>query len=144
VAFQVCTVLGRGVCTLPQQVQAQQLILVSSTPNTVGQNPMAMLVDPTNSFLYILCNQSSQVYGFKIAGSVGTLSSLTPANQPTGAQPVAMAIHNNYNAMGEFIYTSNQVGSSITGFSVNQTTGAMSSAGTTIFLQGQPSGVAAR
>jgi hypothetical protein len=144
VAFQVCTVLGRGVCTLPQQVQAQQLILVSSTPNSVGQNPMAMLVDPTNSFLYVLCNQSSQVYGFKIAGSVGTLSSLTPANQPTGAQPVAMAIHNNYNAMGEFIFTSNQVGSSITGFTVNQTTGAMSSAGTTIFLQGQPSGVAAR
>jgi len=144
VVFQVCTVLGRGVCTLPQQVQAQQLIPVSSTPNTIGQTPVAMLVDPTNSFLYVLCYQSSQVYGFKIAGSVGTLSNLTPANQPTGAQPVAMAIHNNYNASGEFIYTSNQAGSSITGFSVNQTTGTMSGAGTTIFLQGQPSGLAAK
>jgi len=55
-----------------------------------------------------------------------------------------MAIHNNYNASGEFIYTSNQAGSSITGFSVNQTTGTMSGAGTTIFLQGQPSGLAAK
>jgi 6-phosphogluconolactonase (cycloisomerase 2 family) len=144
VAFQVCTVLGRGVCTLPQQVQAQQLILVSSNPNTVGQNPVAMLVDPTNSFLYVLCNVTSNVYGFKIAGSVGTLSALTPANQPTGAQPVAMAIQNNYNNSGEFIYTSNQAGSSITGFSVNQTTGSISGAGTTIFLLGQPSGLAAR
>jgi len=144
VVFQVCTVLGRGVCTLPQQVQAQQLILASSTPSGVGQTPVAMLVDPTNSFLYVLCYQSSQVYGFKIAGSVGTLSALTPANQPTGTQPVAMAIHNNYNASGEFIYTSNQAGSSLTGFSVNQTTGSISGAGTTIFLQGQPSGLAAR
>jgi Lactonase, 7-bladed beta-propeller len=144
VVFQVCTVLGRGVCTLPQQVQAQQLILASTTPTGVGQNPVSMLVDPTNSFLYVLCNQSSQVYGFKIAGTVGTLSALTPANQPTGTQPVAMAIHNNYNASGEFIYTSNQVGSSLTGFSVNQTTGSMTGAGTTIFLQGQPSGLAAR
>jgi 6-phosphogluconolactonase (cycloisomerase 2 family) len=144
VVYQVCTVLGRGVCTLPQQVQQQQLVLASSAPSGVGQNPVAMLVDPTNSFLYVLCNGTSQVYGFKIAGSVGTLSTLTPANLPTGAQPVAMAIQGNYNGMGEFIYTSNQVGSSITGFSVNQTTGTMSGAGTTIFLLGQPSGLAAK
>jgi hypothetical protein len=150
--FQVCTVLGRGPCTLPAQVQQQQLLPVGS-PVAVGQNPVAMLVDPTNSFLYVTCSGSTsgvggtgtgQVNGFKIAGGVGTLSTLTPANLPTGAQPVAMAIHGNYNGSGEFIYTSNQAASSITGFSVDATTGTMSGAGTTIFLLGQPSGLAAR
>ena len=145
-SFLVCTTVGAqgslNSCT-PTQVASEQLIPLG-TPNAAGQNPIAMLVDPTNSFLYVASNQSNQLFAFSIAVETGILSPLVPASQPTGAQPVALAIHTNFNNSGEYLFTSNYGSNSLTGFSVGVTTGGISSPSTTLFLPGQPHGLAVK
>ena len=146
--FLVCTVLGsqgnnNNNCTA-QEVAASQLISVG-TPSGAGNTPAAMVVDPTNSFLYVLSSGSNQLFAFQIATETGVLSPLSPASQPTGGSPVALALQTSFNALDNFIYTSNSTGESITGFAASTTTGSMStSASTTLFTPGLPSGMAAR
>jgi len=146
-AFQICTVVGsqgNGVTCTQQQVQSEELIAVG-TPSAAGKNPLAMLVDPTNNFLYVASNGSSQVFAFQVATGTGLLSPLSPASGPTGAQPVALAMQTNFNATSNFIYTSNQGGESITGFTVSTTTGALNpNPTTTLFSPGLPSAMAAK
>lgn len=146
-AFQLCTVVGTQgnsstSCT-QTQVQNNQLISIG-TPSAAGQQPIAMVVDPSNSFLYVASYASSQIFAFHIATGTGLLSALAPASEPTGAQPVALAMHGNYNVSGEFLYTSNNNGQSITEFSFGAFTGALGNGNTVLFLPGQPYGMAAK
>jgi Lactonase, 7-bladed beta-propeller len=148
--FQVCTVVGNAGCN--QQDVADNLMtpLVQScsqppcnpvAPTAVGQNPIAMVVDPTNSFLYALSSGSNQVWGFRIGTSAGTLTAQTTANQPTGAFPVSMALHPSVNNTGQFLYTSNSASANITGFTLSTTAGTMSSP-ITVIAPSTPSGIA--
>src|SRR5208337_142358 len=150
--FQVCTVVGDGNCT---QQQVQQSLMSPLTtcpqlscevpPTSAGQSPVAMVVDPTNSFLYVVAQGTSQVFGFKIDKGAGTLTALSPANYPTGsgAQPGALALHPSVNNTGQFLYVSNNRSSNIMGFALSTTSGSMSSPVTVNTLSG-PSGMAAR
>jgi len=105
-----------------------------------------MLVDPTNSFLYVVSEGSNQVFAFRISPSVGTLTALSPANQPTGSAPVSMAMHPTVyvdgNYTGQFLYVSNSGSNNITGFTLSTTSGAMSNPISVIAPAG-PSGIAA-
>lgn len=139
--FQLCTQVGQ-VCS-QQMVSAEQLAPVGS-PASIGQNPRAMQADPTNSFLYVACTGANTVYGFQMTKGTGVLTTLTPPSQPTGGSPVALAMHPNYNAGAQFLYVSNNTGSSITGFNVAVTTGSLTSPLTVIFSPGAPSGIAGR
>ncbi|MFZ1919124.1 MAG: beta-propeller fold lactonase family protein [Terriglobales bacterium] len=145
--FQICTVVGQGsgvnTCN-PQEVAVNQLIPVG-TPSAAGNTPAAMVVDPTNSFLYVVSSGSNQLFAFQISTGTGVLSPLSPANQPTGATPVALAMQTSFDALDNFLYTSNSTGESITGFAASATTGQLStSSSTTLFTPGLPSGMAAR
>jgi len=148
--FQVCTVVN-AVCTA-QDVGSNLMFPLATCsqgscndvpPTSAGSNPVAMLVDPTNNFLYVVSQGSNQVFGFRIDTTAGTLSALTPANQPTGSQPVAMAMHPSVNNTGQFLYTSNSNSDNITGFTLSTTSGSMSSP-ITVVAPAAPSGMAAR
>src|SRR5258708_2820219 len=132
--FQVCTVINT-VCTAQDLTK---LVPVGSH-TSVGQNPVGMVVDPTNNFLYVVNEVSSNVYGFRIGTTAGTLTPLTPANLQTGSQPVAMAMHSS----GKFLYTSNNASSNISAFTVSTTSGTMSSLAIVNSPSG-PRGMAAR
>jgi hypothetical protein len=132
--FQVCPV-GNASC------QTNQLVPVGKS-TSLGQNPVAMLVDPTNSFLYVACYISNQIYGYRINTTAGTLTSLSPPNQPTGSEPVSMAMHPSVSDTGEFLYISNTASGTITGFTVSTTSGAMSSP-ISVIAPAAPSGIAA-
>src|SRR5260370_16898889 len=80
-----------------------------------------MVVDPTNKFLYVVNELSSNVYGFLINTTAGTLTALSPANLSTGSQPVALGMHSS----GGFLYTSNKNQSSISAFPVSTPTGPL-------------------
>src|ERR1700694_849754 len=136
--FQMCTAVGNGGCT---QLDVTNALLkpVGTSPISVGQNPVAMLVDPTNNFLYVVNEVSSNVYGFRINTTAGTLTPLNPANLSTGTQPVAMAMH----STGKFLYTSNSGSSNISGFTVSTTSGSMSTL-PAVNAPAAPSGMAAR
>ncbi len=150
--FQVCTVVDDGNCT---QQQVQQSLMSPLTtcpqlscqvpPTSAGQSPVAMVVDPTNSFLYVVAQGTSQVFGFEIDKGAGTLTALSPASYPTGsgAQPGALALHPSVDNTGQFLYVSNSNSSNIMGFALNTTSGSMSSPITVDSLP-TPSGMAAR
>jgi 6-phosphogluconolactonase (cycloisomerase 2 family) len=135
--FQVCTV-ENAVCNT---VNLNDLVPVGE-PTSLGQNPVAMLVDPTNSFLYVTCYVSNQIYGYRINPTAGTLTAQSPAYEPTGSGPVSMAMHPSISDTGQFIYTSNTASSNITGFAVSTTTGSMSNP-ITVIAPAAPSGMAA-
>jgi DNA-binding beta-propeller fold protein YncE len=135
--FQMCTTVGTQ-CG-QQDVTAALLRPMGTSPTSVGQNPVGMVVDPTNRFLYVVCEVQNAVYGFLIGTTAGTLTALSPPNLPTGLQPVALAMHSS----GEFLYTSNSNASNISGFTVSTTSGSMSSP-ITVTSPAGPSGMAAR
>jgi hypothetical protein len=149
--FQVCTVVGNNGCTLqdvqnnlmtPLETCTQQCTPVP--PSSAGQTPVAMVVDPTNNFLYVASEGSSQVFGFKINTTAGTLSGLSPnPNLPTGSRPVALALHPSVKNTGQFLYTSNSASSNISGFTLSTTSGVMNSL-PTVATPAAPSGMTAR
>jgi 6-phosphogluconolactonase (cycloisomerase 2 family) len=139
--FELCTQVNQ-VCS-QTEVNAEQLAS-TGPPASIGINPTAMIADSTNSFLYIACTGSNSVFAFHMTTGTGQLQSLTPASRSTGGSPVALAMHPNYNAGAEFLYVSNNTGSSVTGFSVAVTTGALGTPNTVTFPPGSPSGIAGR
>ena len=146
--FALCTVVGsqgNGGNNCTQQQVNSNLLIPVGTPSAAGKNPAAMVVDPTNGFLYVVSSGSNQLFAFQISTGTGTLNPLSPANQPTGGTPVALAMQTSFDALNNFIYTSNSAGESITGFAAGATTGQLStSTSTTLFTPGLPSGMAAR
>jgi len=140
-AFQLCAIVN---ATCSQQDVDNDLLLPVGATQSIGQNPVAMVVDPNNTFLFVACEGSNAVHGFRITTSTGGLTVLSPATQPTGSMPVAMAIRSNKDLTAEFLYVSNNLSSNITGFSVGATTGAMSNPITVTFTPGAPAGMAAR
>jgi 6-phosphogluconolactonase (cycloisomerase 2 family) len=131
--FQLCTVAS-AVCT-SQDVSNFKLLSVGS-PSSVGSNPVAIVVDPTKSFLYVISKNSSQVFGFRINATEGTLSALDPASLSTGFEPQAIAVHSS----GLFLFVSNNGSSNISSYLLNTTSGAMSSP-LTITSLGNPAGL---
>ena len=138
-AFQMCTQVGSAGCA-QQDVTAALLKPVGTT--STGQNPVAMAVDPTNSFLYVVCYIQNAVYGYSI-GTTGTLTALSTPYQQTGLQPVALALHPSVNNTGQFLYTSNSGQNNISGFALSTTNGSMSSL-PTVVTPAAPSGMAVR
>ena len=137
-AFQLCTVAGIAGCTQSDVINAR-LLPVGTSPTSTGQNPVGMVVDPTNNFLYVVCEVQNAVYGYRIFSTTGVLSVQSPANQQTGSQPVALAIHSS----GKFLYTSNSNANNISGFTLSTTSGSMSALNPVNSPAG-PSGMAAR
>jgi hypothetical protein len=148
--FLLCTVVGNGGCKLqdvqnnllaPLQEQCAQPPCKTVPPTVVGQNPLALVVDPTNNFLYVASEGANTVYGFRINTSAGTLAALAPANQPTGSQPLSMALHPSVNNTGQFLYISNSASDNISGFTLSTTTGSMNNP-ITVISPPTPTGLA--
>jgi hypothetical protein len=147
--FQVCTVVN-AVCTSADVAISLMTPLASCpqpscdiAPTSVGQSPVGMLVDPTNSFLYVVSEGSNQVFGFNIATTAGTLTALSGSPQPSqGSQPGSMALHPSVNNTGQYLYVSNSNSQSVAGFTLSTTTGSMSNV-TTVITPSAPSGMAA-
>ncbi|MGO8986504.1 MAG: beta-propeller fold lactonase family protein [Terriglobales bacterium] len=143
--YQVCTVVN-AVCLAENLSQLEQ---VPGPPASAGENPVAMVVDPTNTFLYTVSELSNQVFGYRISTSSGTLSSTVPAYQPTGTQPVALALQPTVNLggansfSGQYLFVSNTNSSNLTGFTVSTTSGSMSNPTSVISPPG-PTGMAAK
>ncbi|MFZ3341618.1 MAG: hypothetical protein WA609_16855 [Terriglobales bacterium] len=141
-SFEVCTQV-QGPCT-QGDVQNGNLAVLGK-PANIGQNPIAMLTDPTNAFLYIVCNVGNDVYAFKVNTTTGILTALAPALRPTGGGPVALSIQPSDNNSNEYLYVSNNAQSTISGYIVNLASGDLSAPlAPTIFPPGNPYGIAGR
>jgi 6-phosphogluconolactonase (cycloisomerase 2 family) len=137
--YQVCTVAdGTNCLDSSQDVQNAKMIPVGN-PVSVGQEPVAMTVDPTKNFLYVVNHLSSTVSSFRINPTTGALSALSPSTVSTGLRPVAITMHSS----GKFLYVSNNGSSNVSGFNADTTSGALSNA-TTVTSSAQPAGLAAK
>jgi hypothetical protein len=133
--FVLCTVTGDAGCS-SADVQNTLLIPLEQVcpeppcnnvpPSPAGQNPVAMVVDPTNSFLYSVSNGSSAVYGFTINETAGTLTPLSTPSEPTGALPVGLALQPSVGNLGQYLFVSNSNSANITGFTLSTADGTMS------------------
>jgi 6-phosphogluconolactonase len=119
--YQLCTVLS-SVCTQQSDIDHFFLNQVGSPVSVAGTKPVALVVDPSNNFVYIVDHDSSDVRGFRINPTTGGLTALSSAIMSTGFNPVALTIH----STGKFLYVSNNGASSISGFNVDTTSGTLS------------------
>jgi len=119
--YQLCTAIST-VCTQQSDIDHFFLNQVGPPVALAGTNPVALAVDPTNNFLYIVDHDSADVRGFRISPTTGGLSELSSAVMATGLGPVALAIH----PTGKFLFVSNNGASSVSGFNMDPTTGTLS------------------
>jgi 6-phosphogluconolactonase len=104
------------------------LTAVPGSPFAVPGEPFGIAAAPNHLFLYVTQFQNNQVSSFSISPASGVLTPLTcPAVATTDVQPLKIAI----NPAGTLLYTANQSGS-VTGFSINATTGCLTAISTTL------------
>jgi len=143
-AFQACTAVGiqgsgGANCTL-----ANNALIPIGSPTPAGDDPVAMLVDPTNSFLYVASSVgSNQIYSFSISTGTGLLTQIG-ASPSQGTGPFALAMHNSTNTNYSFLYVSNLESNYIGGFTASTNIGTLSSPVPTLFQPAQPSAMAAK
>ena len=78
-----------------------------------GTAPVAAVVDPTGSFLYVANSGSSSISQFKIDATTGALTALTTPTVGVGTNPVFMVTDPN----GQFVFVGNTGSKSVTEFS---------------------------
>ncbi|HEV2276280.1 MAG TPA: beta-propeller fold lactonase family protein [Acidobacteriaceae bacterium] len=91
----------------------------------IGVSPNAVATDPTNRFLYVTDGASNQVVGFLIQ----TNGTLIPMQIPfsTGIFPDAIAA----DQRGQYVLVANYNSNTVTAYSINQSTGNLSTNATT-------------
>jgi len=136
--YQVCTQVN-GTCGTQDVTPTNNTLIPVGSPVSVGLDPVAMTVDPTNNFLYVVNHTSSTVSSFRINPTTGALSALNPSTVSTGSNPVAITMHSS----GKFLYVSNNGSSNISGFNADTTSGALSNA-TNVTSSAQPAGLVAK
>jgi 6-phosphogluconolactonase len=100
---------------------------VSGSPFPSPGQPFGIAATPDNKFLYVSSFQNAVVSVFSISPTTGNLTPLACIpTATTGVQPLKIAI----TPSGGFLYTSNQ-GGSVSGFSINATTGCLTAVSTT-------------
>jgi len=95
-------------------------------PFRTGSEPAAIVVDPRGKFIYIANALDSTVSAYSIDLSTGTPSSAVnptgSATNGTDTDPVAILVEP---ALGRFVYTSNYLGNSVSGFLLDPTAGTL-------------------
>jgi len=100
------------------------LTAVPGSPFAAGNGPFSVAVDQSGKYLYTANSFDNTVSGFDIDAGTGALTPVTGSPFATGAVggfPFALA----KDPSGMFLYTANQGSNNISGFSIIQTTGAL-------------------
>jgi len=100
------------------------------SPIITGTNPAVALVGPSGHYLYVANSTSNDVSGYSIDGTSGALTSLGAATPiPASGKPTTMTA----DPLGKFLYVNSVanggIGGSISGYTVNANTGALTSTG---------------
>ena len=101
------------------------LTAMTNGPFATGSLPVAMTIDPRGDFLYVTDQNDNALSAYVINQSGGSLSAVsgTAKTLVQGTQPNCVTIEN---ALGQYMYVSNFISGSVSGFQLNTTTGALS------------------
>ncbi len=95
-------------------------------PFRTGNQPQSIAIDPRGKYMYVANSLDSSVSAFVIDLATGTPSSAVnatgSATNSTDTQPVSIGIDP---ALGRFVYTSNFLGDSISGFRLDPNAGSL-------------------
>jgi 6-phosphogluconolactonase (cycloisomerase 2 family) len=102
------------------------LAFMVNGPFKTGNEPSGVAIDPRGIYIYVSNALDSSVTGYTIALPTGTPSAIVNSNgsqvYATDTQPVSIAIDP---ALGRFVYTTNYLGNSVSGFRMNTDTGVI-------------------
>jgi 6-phosphogluconolactonase len=108
------------------------------TPFCAGTTPSAIATDPLSRFLYVTDSTQNEVYQYNIDSATSTtpggLSPLPTAAVQAGTSPQGIVV----DPRGEYVYVSNYIGGNVSGYSINQATGALSALATGGSVTTQP------
>jgi 6-phosphogluconolactonase (cycloisomerase 2 family) len=114
-------------------IHADGTLTAVGSPVPVGSGalsgPAMIVIDPSNKFLYVTLNGDKTVVGLTIGagGTLGVLGVAVPGSPfSTGSGPVGIAM----DAAGAFLVVVNQNDNTLTYYSLNSTTGALTAGGT--------------
>jgi 6-phosphogluconolactonase len=122
------TILGGG-----------SLSFMINGPFKTGSQPAAIAVDPRGKYLYVANSLDSSVSAYVIDLSSGTPSSavnVTGASvNTTDTQPVSIVVDP---ALGRYVYTSNLLGNSVSGFRLDPNAGSLQPSQSTPYPSKEP------
>jgi 6-phosphogluconolactonase (cycloisomerase 2 family) len=96
---------------------------LSSGPSATGTYPDAITIDPSGTYIYVANYTSNSISAFTITQSTGAPSALGGATAyATKTGPTCIMVEP---AFGRFLYTSNFLDSSLTGYKVNPNDGSL-------------------
>ncbi len=105
---------------------------VTGSPFCAGITPSALASHPYSTFLYVTDSTQNEVISYNIATAntssiaAGALTPLQSGPVATGTTPDGIVV----DPRGEYVYVSNKIGGSVTGYGVNLGTGALSALAT--------------
>jgi len=123
---------------------------VTGSPYSAGLGPVALIADPTRSFLYVADRTSNQVSGYKVSPGTGALTAISPPTASTGTNPVGLAFQPGGNGctgdacMTNFLYVVNIGNNTISGFQMTAQSGALAPLAPVATTDAQPSGIAVK
>jgi len=121
------------------------LVFLINGPFKTGNEPNAATIDPRGKYMYITNGLDSTVSAYVIDLTTGTPSAAINVSgsqtNATDTTPVAVVVDP---SIGTFVYTANNVGNSISGFTLNPNTGALQASQSTPYPTGNaPAALAA-
>jgi 6-phosphogluconolactonase len=103
---------------------------LEDSPFATGAFPLSISVDPSGKFAYVVLNSTpGAVHAYSIdqltTASLGSLTEVAGSPFVSGDQPMTVLA----DPAGDFVYVVNNGGNSVSGYTLNQTTGALTSTG---------------
>jgi 6-phosphogluconolactonase (cycloisomerase 2 family) len=102
------------------------LAFLPNGPFRTGNEPSAITIDPRGRFMYLTNQLDNSVSAYTIDLASGTPTSVVnstgSSTNSTEAEPVALIVDP---ALGQYVYTANYYGSSVTGFVLDATAGSL-------------------
>jgi 6-phosphogluconolactonase (cycloisomerase 2 family) len=119
-------------------IDGSVLNFLPSGPFRTGNEPSSVIIDPRGMFIYVTNSLDSTVSPYEITLATGVPTGAVNAtgsgNNSTDTEPVAIVMDP---ALGRFVYTANYLGNSISGFTANPTSGALTATQATPYPTGE-------
>ncbi len=121
------------------------------SPFAAGSGPVSSATDPIGQYLYVVDKQSSQISQYRISSGTGALTPNSPAAVSTGTTPVGIVVRAGITiipatgGLFDYVYATNNNGTSISIYDFDTTTGVLNVIGTPFnTISGFPSAIAVR
>ena len=117
-AFTICTAVSQNCLQADYSLQP-----VTGLPYPAGDKPGPIAIDPFAKYVYVVNRGSSQVSGFRISPSNGSLTAIAGTPTATGSGANSIAIRSD----GSWIFVANFDSATVSQYAITQATGGLTS-----------------